>query len=184
MKKVWTLRVLVALVIAAVLDGISTHIASPDLSHEANPVLIFSGRTWSNLVILKILGSLGPATALFIGLHILQSRCGRLVGLSGFRSVLSHLIFKRHVSLGEFLLGWPKDWVATIAVACLCIAIAPITGGVSAAILNLLKAFRSQTHLIAFWLGNGVLAMSIGMWLTYRFIDRQNKAEPPLSPSE
>ena len=180
MKKIWTVRVLVALVVAALLDSVSTYIATPDLSLEGNPVLISSGRTWSNLVTLKILVSLVAVATFAGGLRILESRRDRLAGQFGFRNVLSQLVFKRHVSLGAFLLyGWPKDWIALFAVGCLTVTMATITGGVIAAVLNSLKAIRSQAHLMAFWCGNGALSASIAMWLTYRFFDEHERAEQP-----
>jgi hypothetical protein len=170
MNKAWTVRVLVALVASALLDGVSTYIATPDLTQEANPVLVFTGRTWFSFIMLKILVSLLAIAAFAGGLRILQSRRDRLVGQSGFRNILSQLLFNRHVSLGEFLLyGWPKDWMALFAVSFLVFTMTVIAGGVTAAVMNSLNAIRSPSHLLIFWCGNAVLGTGIGLWLTRRF---------------
>ncbi|MBN2683862.1 MAG: hypothetical protein JXR40_01155 [Pontiellaceae bacterium] len=164
-------NVLVAVVVAAVLDCVSTYIGTPDLSHEQNPVLISIGLTWSNLVTLKILVSLVAVAAFWGGTNILQTRRKRIAGQSGFRNILSLLIFKEQVSLGKFLFGWPKDWISMFAIACLVITMATISGGFFAAMLNFLKAFRSQSHVIAFWCGTGVFSTGIAIWLTCRFFN-------------
>jgi hypothetical protein len=70
MKKVWTVRFALALIVAAMLDIVSTYIRTPDLSLEANPVLVMFGRKWTYVVALKIVGSLFAIVAFAGGLRI------------------------------------------------------------------------------------------------------------------
>ena len=177
MKKVWTIRFALALIVAGVLDLVSTYIASPDLSLEANPFFIILGRNWTYVIVFKVVGSLFAAVMFSRGLKILQSRANRLKEINGFVNVLSHLVFKRKVSFGEFVLyGRFKDWPSAFAVAGITIGIVPITGGISAAILNTFKVIQSQAQAMAYGLGAAALGVGIALWLTYRFLVKQRKA--------
>jgi len=145
MKKIWTVRLALALIVAAVLDTVSTYIATPDLSGEANPFFVMLGSKWTYIVSFKVVMSLLAVVAFAGGLRILQSRVDRLEGTTGFVNVLSHLIFKRRVSLGEVLLyGWPKDWPSVFAIGSITIGISIVTGvfGILAAIA--IPAFLSM----------------------------------------
>lgn len=178
MKKVWTIHLALALIVVAVLDILSTYIATPDLSGEANPFFVMLGRKWTYVVAFKVVGSLFAVVAFAGGLRILQSRVDRLTGTTGFVNVLSHLIFKRRISLGEFLLyGWPKDWVSVFAVGAITISITIVTGGVTGAIMNTFKTIRSQAQLMTYWFGTAALGVGIALWLTYQFLVKQRKAE-------
>jgi len=178
MRKVWTIRLALALIVAAVLDILSTYIATPDLSAEGNPFFIMFGRSWTYVIAFKVIGSLFAVVAFAGGLRILQRRVDRLKGISGFVNVLSHLVFKRRVSFGEFVLyGKFKDWPSALAVGAITISIAIVIGGVTGAILNTFKAIRSQTQLIAYFFGTAALDVGIALWLTSQFIVKQQKAE-------
>jgi len=177
MRKTWTIRFALALVVAGVLDLVSTYIASPDLALEANPFFIMLGRNWTYVIASKVVGSLLAVVAFAGGLRILQSRVDRLKGINGFVNVLSLLVFKRRVSFGEFALyGKFKDWPSALAVGGIAIGIAPITGGIAAAILNTFKVIQSQTQAIIYGLGAAALGVGIALWLTYQFLVKQRKA--------
>ena len=177
MRKTWTIRFALVLIVAGVLDLVSTYIASPDLSLEANPFFVMLGRKWAYVITFKVVGSLIAVFAFAGGLRILQSRAARLTGITGFVNVLSHLVFKRRVSFGEFVLyGRFKDWPSAFAVAGIAIGVAPITGGISAAILNTFKVIQSQAQAMAYGLGAAALGVGIALWLTYRFLVKQRKA--------
>jgi hypothetical protein len=101
-----------ALIVAGVLDLVSTYIGTPDLSLEGNPFLVMFGRKWVYVFVIKFIVSLVAVISFSVGLRILQRRVVRLVGITGFVNVLSHLIFNRRISLREFLFSkcitnWP-----------------------------------------------------------------------------
>ena len=165
-----------ALIVAAVLDIVSTYMGTPGLSGEANRVLIMFGRKWTYVVAFKVVVSIFAVVAFAGGLRILQNRVERLTGTTGFVNVLSLLIFKRRVSFVQFLLyGWPKDWVSVFAVGGITIGITPVIGGLTAAILNTFKAVRSQTQLMVYLFGTAALGVSIALWITYQFFVKQRK---------
>ena len=163
---------------AAVLDIVSTYIASPDLSHETNRIVVMLGRKWTYVIALKVVASLFAVVAFAGGLRILQSRVDRLKGTTGFVNVLSHLVFKRRVSLGAGLLyGWPKDWIAVFAVVAITIATTIVVGDVTAAILNTFEVLRSLVQIMPHSTGSGTLGIGIALWLTYQFFVKQRKVE-------
>jgi hypothetical protein len=177
MNKTWTIRLALALIVAGVLDLVSTYIVTPDLSGEGNPFMVVFGRNWVYVVLFKVVGSLLAVGAFAGGLHILQSRVDRLRGITGFVNVISHLVFKRRVSFGEFVLyGRFKDWPSAFAVAGITMGIVPITGGVTAAIFNTLKLIRSQAQLMVILFLTAALGVSISFWVTYQFLVKQRKA--------
>ena len=178
MKKVWTVRLALALIVAGTLDLVSTYIGTPDLSLEGNPILIMFGRKWVYVVAFKLIGSLVAVVLFAVGLRILQRRVDRLVGITGFVNVLSHLIFKRRISLRELLFcKCPTDWPSAFAVATIVNGIAIVTGGLIAAILNTFAHIESKTQLIAYAIGGCVLVLTIAFWLIYEFLVKQRKAE-------
>lgn len=178
MKKVWTIRLALALIVAAVLDIVSTYIATPDLSHEVNPLLVMLGRKWTHTIILKVCASLLGVVAFAGGLYILESRVDRMKGKTGFLDVIGHLVFKHRVSPYEFLFyAWPKDWGSVIAVGAITMSIAIVMGGLTATITNTLKLIQSYAELMIYWFLGGSIGIFIALWLTYRFLVKQRKTE-------
>ena len=176
MKKAWTIRFALALVFAAVLDLLSTYLVAPDLSLEGNPFFVMLGRKWVYLITFKAVFSFFAVLAFAKSLEILQDRSARLIGLTGFFNVLSCLIFKRQLSLREFLLHrFPKDWPPLFAIAAITVGIAIVTGGITAAISNTFKIIQSQSQLIVYFLGNAILTIGIALWLIYQFLMNQTE---------
>jgi hypothetical protein len=176
MKKVWTIRLALALIVAGVLDLVSTYIGTPDLLLEGNPILIMFGRKWVYVVAFKLIGSLVAVVFFAVGLRILQRRVDRLVGITGFVNVLSHLIFKRRISLRELLFcKCATDWPPAFAVAAIVNGVAIVTGGLIASILNTFAPPESKTQLIAYAMGSSALVLTTALWLTYEFLVKQRK---------
>lgn len=178
MRKVWTVRFALALIVAAVLDIVSTYIGSPDLSLEANPLFVMIGRKWTYVITIKVAWSLFALVAFTKALKILQTRVDRLKGITGFVNVFSYLIFKRRLSLVELLLyRLPKDWIPVLAVGAIAFGTTIVTGGVTAAILNTLGVIQTQAQLMVFWFGAVALGIGTALWVTYQFLAKQQKAE-------
>lgn len=175
-RKAWIIRFALALCFSAALDILSTYLVTPDLALEANPLFVMLGRKWVYLITFKIALSLVGLLLFAKSLSLLQSRVDRLAAVTRFANVLSELLFKRQLSLKEFLFHrFPKDWHSVFAVAGITVGTSIILGGFTAGILNAFKIIHSHTQIVLFFLGNAILTIGISLWLTYQFLIKQQK---------
>lgn len=177
MKKMWTIGFALALFFAAFLDLLSTYLMTPDLKLEANPFFVMLGPKWVYLITFKVGFSLVALLVFTKSLDLLQSRVDRLSEITGFFNVFSYLIFKRKISLNEFLLHkLPKDWHSVFAVAGITIGTGIVTAGVAAGILNSFAIIQSQSQIVVFFVGNAILTIGIALWLIYQFLVKLKKS--------
>jgi hypothetical protein len=177
MKKIWITRFTFAIIAASVLDIVSTYIATPDLSHELNPLLVMFGRKWTHTIILKVCASLLGVVAFAGSLYILESRVERMKGKTGFLDIMGHLVFKHQVSPYEFLFyAWPKDWVAVLAVTLLAFGISIVVGGLTATVTNTFRLIQSYSGFMVFLFLGGFMGVFIALRLAYLFFVKQPKA--------
>ncbi len=178
MIKKWTIWIGILLLLAAALDVASTWFASPDLSNEANPLVIAFGRTWVSVFGIKVIGSLICIFVFNYSLHALSSRRERLSGLDGFWRVMGHLVYKRELSLSEFLVrGEIRDLGAYLSLIGLSVTIGIVLGSVTASILNSFRLIHSYEAAIVFLCATGAFGTALGALMAYRFLKANIEAE-------
>jgi hypothetical protein len=168
MTKRWTVTFTLLLIVSTALDILSTYYATPDLSTEANPVVVAAGRSWTSVFVVKGVFVLILPIFFFLSLRTLRHRSKRLSAKQGCFEMISHLVYKRQVAFTE-LWVWPKDWGALIAVYAIGGCVAGVFA-INAAIANTFNIVRSRAHLYVFYSVTVMLIAPVSIYLIHRFL--------------
>ncbi len=177
MIKKWTIWIGISLLLAAALDIASTWFASPDLSNEANPLVIAFGSSWVSVFGIKVIGSVICIFVFNYSLRALSFRRERLGELDGFWRVMSYLVYKRELSLYEFLVrGGIRDLGAYLSLIGLSVTMGIVLGSVTASILNSFRLIHSYEAAIVFWCATGAFGTVMGALMAYQFLTAKIEA--------
>jgi hypothetical protein len=163
-------------VISGGLDILSTRHVTPDLQLEANPIVIWMGRSWHSVFLIKGLSSAIAAVAFFLGLGGLGRRSDPLTGAEGIVEMSRLVLHGRPVSLARLLIRWPEDWRAGLACGGAFLGTAPVFAGFFGATANMLHLVKSPLHLYLLCAAVTLLGVAINVLLIRYFLMKQVQA--------
>ena len=180
MKARWVTVYLIVVVASTLLDTCTTFLLSPDLRHEANPVVMHLGRSWTVLLLIKGIGIVVSGLLFYAGLAILQTRRHGGLESGGFLAPLSWSLFRRETSLLRFCFGMPRDMTALLGIILLSGASAIVMGNLVAGMVNSVTLFTSKTIISPWgcWAIVGVSGTILTIVLANTFLRSTQIAEP------
>jgi len=172
MIKRWTWCFALLLLLSNILDALSTYYASPDLGDELNPLIIAMGSSWAAVFMVKGTTLVIAPLIFSLSLHALARRSQRLCNKKGFAEIMSHLFFKKPMTLARLSVEFPKDGGAVAAFLGICVALSSPVSASIAAITNTFHLVTSVTRFYLFYSSVILLVIVLSHYLTYRFLSK------------
>jgi hypothetical protein len=166
MKARWLAVFLLMAIAGTLLDVVTTYFGSPDLRHEANPLIVGLGRRWVAVVVIKALSFVVSGPLFYAGLSLLQSRHRGGTDSTSFLAPLSRCLFHRELSVWRFFFNlFPPDMTAMLGLLLLAVANSVAVGSLIGAAFNVLTLLTSRS-LVSPWVCWATMGVS-GMILTF-----------------